>query len=84
MLGGTNLIECDKRLALTLRYLTTGEYFQSLSFQYIISSLNVVSYIVKGCCKAIVEQMASAFVKVRSTKAEWFDISRKFEKRWKP
>ena len=26
--------------------------------------------------------MASAFVRVPSTKAEWVDISRKFEKRW--
>ena len=31
-LGGTNPIECDKILALTLRYLATGESFQSLSF----------------------------------------------------
>ena len=31
-LGGTNPIECNERLALTLRYLATGEFFQSLSF----------------------------------------------------
>ena len=43
-----------------------------LSFHYKIS-LNAVIYIVKGCSKAIVEQMASAFVKVPSTKAEWLD-----------
>ena len=30
-LGGTNPIDCDKILALTLRYLATGESFQSLS-----------------------------------------------------
>ena len=35
----------------------------------------------QGCCKAIAERMASAFVKVSSTKAEWLDISRKFEER---
>ena len=58
-LGGTSPIECDERLELTLRYLATGQSFQSLSFQYRIS-LNVVSYIVKGCCKTIVDQMASA------------------------
>ena len=32
-LGGTRPIESDERLALTLRYLATGESFQSLSFQ---------------------------------------------------
>ena len=74
-LGGTNPIECDKILALTLRYLATGESFQYLSRIL----LNSVSYIIKGCCKAIVERMASAFVKVPSTKADWVDISRKFK-----
>ena len=51
-LGGTN--QADERLALTLRFLATGETFPSLSFQYRIS-LNAVSYIIKGCCKAITE-----------------------------
>ena len=80
-LGGTDPIKCDGRLALTLRYSVTGESFQSSSFQYKIS-LNAVSYIVKGYGKAIVERMASAFVEVPSTKAEWLEISRKFEGRW--
>ena len=31
-LGGTNTTECDKILALTLRYLATSESFQSSSF----------------------------------------------------
>ena len=33
-LGRTNPTECDETLALTLSYLTTGESFQSLRFQY--------------------------------------------------
>ena len=53
-LGGTDSIQSDERLALTVRVLATGETFQSLSFQIRIS-LNAVSYIVKGCCKAIFE-----------------------------
>ena len=31
-LGGTDPIKCDQRLAITLRYLATGESFQSLSY----------------------------------------------------
>ena len=58
-LDETNPIECDERLALALLY----DSMQSLTFQYRIS-LNAVSYIVKSCCKVIVEQMASAFAKV--------------------
>ena len=80
-LGGTNPVLADERLALTLRFLATGETFQSLSFQYRIS-LNAVSYIVEGCCKAIVERMASNFIKVPSTEAEWLDISKRSEEKW--
>ena len=80
-LGGTDPIQSDERLALTLRFLATGETFQSLSFQFRIL-LNAVFYIVKGCCKAIFERMASEFLKVPSTDAEWLKISKKFEEKW--
>ena len=75
-LGGTNPVQADERLALTLRFLAEGETFQSLSFKYRIS-LNVVSYIVKGCCKVIVERMASNFIKVPLTEA---GVVRNFQK----
>ena len=80
-LGGTNPLQADERLALTLRFLATGETFQSLSFQYRIS-LNAVPYIIKGCCKAIVERMALNFIKVPSTEAQWVDISKRFDEKW--
>jgi len=79
-LGGTRPIECDERLALTLRYLATGESFQSLSFQYRIS-IRAISYIVKGCCKAIVERLTPEFIIVPATKDEWLDVSKRFEDR---
>ena len=77
-LGETNPVQAGERLALTQRFLET---FQSLSFQYRIS-LNAVSYIVKGCFKAVVERMASNFIKVPSTEAEWLNISKRFEEKW--
>ena len=80
-LSGTNPVQADERLALTLRFLATGETFQSLSFQYRIS-LNAISCIVKSCCKAIVEQMASNFIKVPSTEAVWLDIYKRFAEKW--
>ena len=51
--GGHCPISPDERLALTLRYLATGELFHSLSFQFRISRI-AVSYIIKGCCDALV------------------------------
>lgn len=80
-LGGTEPIKSDERLGLTLRFLATGETFRSLSFQFRIS-LHAVSYIVKGCCDAIVERMSSEFLKVPSSDAEWLEISKKFEEKW--
>ena len=74
-------MNADERLALTLRFLATGEALKSLSFQFRIS-LSAVSYIVKGCCKAIVEKMASEFIKVPSSQEEWLRISQQFEERW--
>ena len=78
---GTNPIECDERLVLSLCYLVTGEPFQSSSIQYKIL-FNAVSYVVKGYCKAIIERMASAFVKVPSTKAGWLNVLRNSEEKW--
>lgn len=80
-LGGTRPIGSEERLALTLRYLATGDSFQSLSFQYRIS-IRAISYIVKGCCKAVVERLTPDFIKVPATEAEWLDVSKRFEDRW--
>ena len=66
-LGGTRPIESDERLA--------------LSFLYRIS-MSVISYIVKGCCKAVVERLTPDFIKVLATKAEWLNVSKRFEDRW--
>lgn len=78
---GNKPIEPDERLALTLRYLATGESFKSLSYQFRIS-LAAVSYIIKGCCRAINERLQHIFIKVPDSSAKWQQISEKFEQRW--
>lgn len=50
--GGHKVIRPAERLALTLRYLATGESFSSLHFQFRISKA-AVSYIVQEVCHAI-------------------------------
>ena len=79
--GGHLPIMPDERLTLTLRYIATGESFQSLSFQFRIS-LNAVSCIIKGCCNALVDELVPVFVKTPSPEQEWLEISKKFETRW--
>ena len=71
----------DERLALTLRYIASGESFQSLSFQFRIS-LNAVSCVIKGCCNALVDELVPVFVKTPSSEQGRLEISKKFEIRW--
>ena len=79
--SGHLLIMPDEILALTLRYIATGESFQSLSFQFRIS-LNAVLYITKECHNALVDELVPVFVKTPSSEQEWLEICKKFEARW--
>ena len=44
--------------------------------------MSAISYIVKGCCKAVAERLTPDFIKVPATKAEWLNVSKRFEDRW--
>ena len=78
---GTRCILGPERLALTLRYLATGETFQSLELQFRIS-VRAISYIVKGVCDAIVKFMVPIYIKVPNSVDEWLEIAQKFKDRW--
>ena len=80
--GGHSSIMPDERLALTLRYIATGQSFQSLSFQFRIS-WNAFSHTIKGWCNALVDELVPVFIKTPSSEQEWLEISKKFETRWK-
>ena len=79
--GGHRPVLSDERLALALRFLANGESFQSLSFQFRISRV-AVSYIIKGCCDAIVERMVPIFISLPFSPDGWHKIAAKFENRW--
>ena len=55
-------IAAPERLALTLRFLATGESFKSLSFQFCISS-RTISHIFKQVC--------NAFIKILCQNKQW-------------
>jgi len=79
--GGHRPIMPEERLALTLRFLATGESFQSLHFQFRIA-LNAISYIIRGCCNALVDKLVPKFLKLPSSEKEWLEIAKNFETRW--
>ena len=77
----SELISAAQRLALTLRYLATGESQQSLSLIYRIGKATV-SKIVSETALAIYNSLRDLFMKVPSSKEEWLNISVGFEKSW--
>ena len=70
-----------ERVALTLRFLATGESFHSLLFQFRISR-QAISYIVEELCDAIAQVIGERFMQVPSSREDWLLISRLFNERW--
>ena len=74
-------IKPAERLAVTLRYLATGETFKSLEYSFRISR-TLISSIVTECCEAIYRTLRSEYLKAPTTQEEWLAIAKTFEERW--
>ena len=75
-------ISPSERLALTLRFLATGETFRSLDeFQFRVSR-TAISYIVLEVCEAILSKLRTLCLQFPSTVEEWKAIEIKFSERW--
>lgn len=59
---GNKVITAPERLALTLRFVATGESFKSLSFQFCKSN-GTISYIVKKVCDAFIKIPSPVYLK---------------------
>ena len=81
IIGGTKVICAKARLTVAIRFLATGETYQSLSFQFRISK-GAISYIVTEVCKAIIKNVSPLYLKVPSSAEEWLEIAEKFSERW--
>ena len=74
-------IEPDERVAVTLRYLATGETFKSLEYAFRISP-TCISSIVVETCEAIFAILGPIFCKTPTSKQEWISVAKHFEDRW--
>ena len=71
----------DERLAITLRYLATGESFQSLQFQFRVGRTSI-SEIVMETCQANYNLLGQQLLKTPNTTEEWVKIAEILNCRW--
>lgn len=76
-----NPISSGERLALTIRYLATGNSQQSMSFSYRIGR-TTVSSIINETCIAIWEALREKYLRPPSLPEEWKEISEEFLNLW--
>lgn len=70
-----------ERLALTLRYLATGESFTSLHFQFRMGK-STVAEIIPEVCQAIFECLKEKYLVTPSTPEQWRAVSADFYSLW--
>ncbi|XP_042897245.2 uncharacterized protein [Parasteatoda tepidariorum] len=73
-------IPAGERLAITLRYLATGETQSSIAFQFRVAQ-NTISGIIPAVCSAIAEVLKEE-MQVPSCPEEWLKISEDFFDKW--
>lgn len=74
-------IKPDERIAVTLRFLATGESFHSLQYQFRISR-TAISEIIMETCYEIINVLGRQHLKTPSSKEEWLQVSKMCEDRW--
>ena len=74
-------IPADVKLAVTLRFLATGESYNSLMYQYRVSKA-ALGLFVPEVCNVIIEEFQDEFIRFPTTSEEWESLADGFEKRW--
>jgi len=69
------------KLAITIRYLATGDKYPTLMYSFRVAR-NTVALIIPEVCKAIVEEYKDEVITCPSTPEEWTAIGEVFEHKW--
>ena len=75
-------LEPGLRIAITLRYLATGNSYKSLMYGFRVAH-NTISNIIPEVCEAIIAEYAEDVISCPTTPEEWREVAQLFETRWK-
>ena len=75
------LISVGEKLALTIRYLATGESYTSLSCQFRVGT-STISKFLPEVCGAIQDEFTREYLQCPTTPYEWKELEREFRIRW--
>ena len=73
-------LEVGLRVAITLRFLATGDSYHSLGYAFRVAH-NTISILVPETCRAIVRSFGEV-VKLPTTPEEWKAVAHSFEEKW--
>ena len=74
-------ISVGEKLALTIRYLATGESYTSLSCQFRVGT-STISKFLPEVCRAIQDEFTREYLRCPTTPDEWKELEREFRIRW--
>ena len=69
------------RLAITLRYLATGDSYKTLQYGFRVA-VNTICNIIPDTCRAIIEVYMEECIKSPMTPAAWEEVAEGFARRW--
>lgn len=69
------------RLAITLRYLSTGSSYKSLSYAFRVAH-NTISLIIPETCEAIIAEYQEEVLTCPTTPEQWKEVASLFSKKW--
>ena len=69
------------KLAITLRYLASGDSYHSLMYGFRVAH-NTISKVIRQVCDAIVAEFAEEVIPCPQTPKEWKNIANQFRDRW--
>jgi len=76
-----DVISPEEKVAITLRFLATGDSYQSIKFAFRVSPPEI-SFIISQVCDAIYSVLGPQHLKVPTTQSEWQVIATQFNELW--